>query len=507
MTKKISAALISVYAKDNLAPLIKLLDSQGVKLYSTGGTLKFINNLGLAATAVEDLTQYPAIFGGRVKTLHPRVFGGILYRRENEGDVSQAAAYDIPAIDLVIVDLYPFEKTVASGATEAEIIEKIDIGGISLIRAAAKNYNDTVVISSQAQYDELYTILQASGGGTSLAERQRFAAYAFAVSSHYDTAIFNYFNRTAGFAFLKHSLLHSRELRYGENPHQPGRFYGHLESLFEQLNGKALSYNNLVDIDAAMNLMAEFSGTPAFAILKHTNACGVATAATVQEAYQKAFAADTLSAFGGVLITNKTIDLATATEMSSLFFEVLLAPDYDEGALALLQEKKNRILLRVKEGIKGARQFKTLLNGVIEQDMDSHTDTVADLQYVTGKQPTPAEVEDLLFAAKIGKHSKSNAIVIAKGGQMLASGVGQTSRVDAVEQAIAKARRFGFDLAGAVLASDAFFPFPDSVEIAAKAGISSFIQPGGSVKDQLTIDFCDENGLSMVFTGKRHFKH
>ncbi len=507
MNKKISAALISVFAKDNLEPLVKLLASQGVKLYSTGGTLKFINNLGLEATAVEDLTQYPSIFGGRVKTLHPKVFGGILYRRDNEEDLSQASEFAIPAIDLVIVDLYPFEETVASGAAAEEIIEKIDIGGISLIRAAAKNYQDTVVVSSQTQYDELYSILQASGGSTTLAERQKFAAYSFAVSSHYDTAIFNYFNQDNQFAFFKQSLMPSHELRYGENPHQSARFFGNLGDLLEQLNGKALSYNNLVDIDAAMHLLDEFAGETAFAILKHTNACGVAIGSSVKEAYQKAFAADTLSAFGGVLITNQTIDLAAATEMSTLFFEVLIAPGYEVDALKLLQEKKNRILLKVKGQLPPDRQFKTLLNGVIAQDKDNHTDSEKDLQYVTNQRSAAAEITDLLFAAKICKHSKSNAIVIAKDGQMLASGVGQTSRVDAVEQAIAKAGRFGFDLAGAVLASDAFFPFPDSVEIAGKAGITAFIQPGGSVKDQLTIDFCNENGLSMVFTGKRHFKH
>lgn len=507
MTKKITSALISVFHKTNLEPLIRLLDSQNIKLYSTGGTLSFIKDLGIEATAVEDLTNYPAILGGRVKTLHPSVFGGILFRRDNIQDVEQVKEYNIPAIDLVIVDLYPFEKTVADDATEAEIIEKIDIGGISLIRAAAKNYQDTVVISSQAQYSELLKILEETGGSTTIEERKRFAAYSFAISSHYDTAIFNYFNKTEDFDYFKQSSMQSVELRYGENPHQSARYFGRLEDLLEQLNGKALSFNNLVDIDAALNLIAEFTGETAFAILKHTNACGVAIANNVKDAYLKAYAADTLSAFGGVLITNSTIDLATAEEMNSLFFEVLIAPNYDNDALDLLKSKKNRILLKLVDSLKSARQFKSLLNGIIEQDMDSYTDSTADVEEVTDKNPDDEEIKTLLFASKICKHSKSNAIVIAKEGQMLASGVGQTSRVDAVNQAIEKAARFGFSLEGSVLASDAFFPFPDSVEIASKAGISSFIQPGGSVKDQLSVDYCNENGLSMVFTGKRHFKH
>jgi len=507
MTKKISSALISVFDKSNLDQLVKLLDSQGVKIYSTGGTLKFINDLGIEATAVEDLTEYPSIFGGRVKTLHPKVFGGILHRRDNDQDLGQAAEYNIPAIDMVIVDLYPFEKTVESDASESEIIEKIDIGGISLIRAAAKNFKDTVVISSQSQYEELHEILERSGGETSLEERKRFAAYSFAVSSHYDTAIFNYFNQTEDFSFFKESAMESSELRYGENPHQSARFYGDLDGLLEQLNGKALSYNNLVDIDAAINIINEFDGQTTFAILKHTNACGVATANNVKDAYLNAFAADTLSAFGGVLITNHTVDEEAAEEMNSLFFEVLIAPEYDLKALEILKSKKNRILLKSNINLSGATQFKSLLNGVIEQDKDAHTDSIDDLQISTNIKPTDEEEKALLFASKICKHSKSNAIVLAREGQMLASGVGQTSRVDAVNQAIEKAERFGFDLQGAVLASDAFFPFPDSVEIASKAGINAFIQPGGSVKDQDSIDFCNENGLSMVFTGKRHFKH
>ena len=507
MTKKITSALISVFHKTNLEPLIKLLESQNVKLYSTGGTLAFINDLGVAATAVEDITKYPSIFGGRVKTLHPSVFGGILHRRDNEQDIEQAKEYDIPAIDLVIVDLYPFEKTVADDASEEEIIEKIDIGGISLIRAAAKNFNDTVVISSSNQYDELQEILEASCGSTSLVERKKFAGESFAVSSHYDTAIYQYFNKSEESNYFKHSSMHSTELRYGENPHQTARYHGHLEDVLEQLNGKPLSFNNLVDIDAAMNLISEFDGELAFAILKHTNACGVATASTVKEAYLKSFAADTMSAFGGVLISNSQIDLAAAEEMNNLFFEVLIAPGYDSDALELLKSKKNRILLIAKDTVKKSSQFKSLLNGVIEQGKDKHTDSLADVQEVTESKPNDDQLRALLFASKICKHSKSNAIVLAVDGQMLASGVGQTSRVDAVNQAIEKAERFGFSLASAVLSSDAFFPFPDSVEIASKAGISSFIQPGGSVKDHLSIDFCNENGLSMIFTGKRHFKH
>lgn len=507
MTKKISSALISVFHKTNLDSIVKLLDSQGVKLYSTGGTLKFINELGVDATAVEDLTDYPSIFGGRVKTLHPKVFGGILYRRDNPDDQEQAQEYAIPSIDLVIVDLYPFEETVASGATEQEVIEKIDIGGISLIRAAAKNFKDTLVVSNQKQYDELYNLLKDNNGSSSIEDRKRFAAYSFAESSHYDSMIFNYFNQTESLPYLRQSYSQGTSLRYGENPHQEAKFYGDLEGMFNQLNGKALSYNNLVDIDAAMNLIAEFEGDTAFAILKHTNACGAATGKSVAEAYKKAFAADTISAFGGVLITNSPVDLEAATEINKLFCEVLIAPDFDDDALELLKSKKNRILLQVNQSLSSTNMNKALLNGVIEQDKDNHTDSQEDLEYITEKKPDEEEIRALLFASKICKHSKSNAIVFAKDGQLISSGVGQTSRVDAVNQAIEKAIRFGFDLNNASLASDAFFPFPDSVEIASKAGIKSFIQPGGSVKDQLSVDFCNENGLSMVFTGKRHFKH
>ncbi|WP_297335709.1 bifunctional phosphoribosylaminoimidazolecarboxamide formyltransferase/IMP cyclohydrolase [Algoriphagus sp.] len=505
--KKIQSALISVFYKDNLEPIIALLKKHGVTIYSTGGTQKFIEEQGAEVIPVEELTSYPSIFGGRVKTLHPKVFGGILYRRENEGDVSQAAEFDIPAIDLVIVDLYPFEETVASGASEADIIEKIDIGGISLIRAAAKNFKDVTIIASKNQYAELEAKLEAQDGGTSLEDRRYFAAQAFQVSSHYDTHIFNYFNQIEAIPTLKVSESKAKTLRYGENPHQAAHFYGDLEGLFDQLNGKELSYNNLVDVDAAVNLIAEFPDQTAFAILKHTNACGCATAETVKEAYQKAFAADTTSAFGGVLVTNQIVDKAAAEEMHSLFFEVLIAPDFTEDALEILKGKKNRILLRQKMGLPGTKMIKTLLNGVIEQDKDLATESKEDFKVATKKAPSQKELDALVFAAKVCKHTKSNTIVLSNDNQLFASGVGQTSRVDALRQAIIKAKEFGFDLKGAVMASDAFFPFPDCVEIANEAGITAVVQPGGSIKDQDSIDFCDAHGMSMVMTGVRHFKH
>lgn len=505
--KKITSALISVFYKDNLEPIIALLKAQGVKIYSTGGTQQFIEEQGAEVIPVEQLTSYPSIFGGRVKTLHPKVFGGILYRRDHDSDLSQAAEYDIPAIDLVIVDLYPFEETVASGASEEDIIEKIDIGGISLIRAAAKNFKDVTIIASRDQYGELEERLTKNDGGTTLEDRRYFAAQAFQVSSHYDTQIFNYFNQQEAIPVLKVSESSSKALRYGENPHQNARFYGKLEDLFDQLNGKELSYNNLVDIDAAVALIDEFDGETAFAILKHTNACGVATGASVKEAYQKAFAADTISAFGGVLITNQNVDLSAAEEMHSLFFEVLIAPSFDEDALDLLKGKKNRILLKQKIQIEGTKQIKTLLNGIIEQDKDLQTESKEDFKVVTKVAPSEDEKDALVFAAKICKHTKSNTIVLSNKDQLFASGVGQTSRVDALKQAIEKAKSFGFDLKGAVMASDAFFPFPDCVEIASKEGISAVVQPGGSIKDQESIDFCDAHGMSMVLTGVRHFKH
>lgn len=506
-TKKIQSALISVYYKDNLEPIIAQLKAQGVTIYSTGGTQAFIEQQGAEVIPVEELTGYPSIFGGRVKTLHPKIFGGILHRRDHSGDISQATEFDIPAIDLVIVDLYPFEETVASGASEADIIEKIDIGGISLIRAAAKNFKDVVIIASKGQYAELEERLSRQDGATTLEDRRYFAAQAFQVSSNYDTHIFNFFNQTENIPALKISESKAKALRYGENPHQAAHFYGDMEALFDQLNGKELSYNNLVDVDAAVALIAEFEGETAFAILKHTNACGVATAKTVQEAYKKSFEADTTSAFGGVLITNQNVDLAAAEEMHSLFFEVLIAPSFDEDALALLKGKKNRILLRQKIQIEGTKQIKTLLNGIIEQDKDLKTETKADFKVVTKITPTNEEQDALVFAAKVCKHTKSNTIILSNSNQLFASGVGQTSRVDALRQAIEKAKSFGFELKGAVMASDAFFPFPDCVEIAHEAGITAVVQPGGSIKDQDSIEFCDAHGMSMVMTGVRHFKH
>lgn len=507
MQKKISSALVSVYCKDNLEPLLRLLNQYGVQFYSTGGTQQFIESLQLPVKAVEELTGYPSVFGGRVKTLHPKVFGGILYRRDLAEDREQAVRYDIPAIDMVIVDLYPFEETVASGASEARIIEKIDIGGIALIRAAAKNFNDVLIVSSREQYNDVYRMLAQQNGTTTLAQRRFYATKAFDVSSHYDTAIFNYFNRAEELPIFKQSIRTGRTLRYGENPHQKGYFFGNLEEMFDQLHGKELSYNNLVDIDAAVKLIAEFGDTPAFAILKHTNACGVATAGSAREAYLKALKADPVSAFGGVLITNKPVDLATAKELDALFFEVLIAPLFYESALPVLKAKKNRILLQQKNAALSDLQFKTLLNGVVAQERDNKTETEADLKIVTKRAPTAEEVKSLLFANKIVKHTKSNAIVLAQDGQLFASGVGQTSRVDALRQAIEKAKHFGFDLSKAVMASDAFFPFPDCVEIAHREGIRAVIQPGGSVKDAESIAFCDAHDMAMVFTGVRHFLH
>jgi phosphoribosylaminoimidazolecarboxamide formyltransferase/IMP cyclohydrolase len=505
--QKITRALISVFYKDNLEPIVRLLGQNGVEFVSTGGTQEFIEKLGYKVTPVEQLTGYPSIFGGRVKTLHPAVFGGILYRREDEGDLKQAREFNVAPLDLVIVDLYPFEETVAKGGSEEDIIEKIDIGGISLIRAGAKNFNDVLIVASRNQYQELFELLQAKQCATDLADRKKFAAMAFEVTSHYDSAIFSYFNNEFKLPSFKKSYQGGRVLRYGENPHQQGTFYGDLDGLFAQLNGKELSYNNLVDVDAAVNLVKEFEGETAFVIIKHTNACGVATAPTIKEAYLKAFQADTISAFGGVLATNKTIDLPAAEEINKLFFEILIAPAYTDDALALLKSKKNRMILQQKKQLTETRQSKTILNGVIEQDLDLKTDVREDLKVVTKIAPTAAEVNALLFASKICKHTKSNTIILAVEGQLLASGVGQTSRVDALMQAIEKAAAFGFDLKGAVMASDAFFPFPDCVEIADKAGIHAVIQPGGSVKDQDSVDYCDKAGMAMVMTGTRHFKH
>ena len=505
-SKTIKSALISVYYKDNLEPIIKKLHSLNVTLYSTGGTLAFIKQLNIPVTAVEDITTYPEIFGGRVKTLHPAIFGGILNRRDNESDKKEKVQHNIPDIDLVIVDLYPFEETVAAKASEEDTIEKIDIGGISLIRAAAKNFNDVVIVSSRNDYADLLHLLETQNGSSTINDRKHFAAKAFATSSHYDTAIFNYFNLTEAIPQFKQSIQQSQVLRYGENPHQKGTFYGDLDTLFTKLNGKELSYNNLLDVDAAVNLIGDFT-EPTFAILKHNNACGVASRSTIYQAYLDALAGDPVSAFGGILIGNKTIDLATATEINKLFCEVVIALAYDDDALQLLKSKANRIILIQNKVEFSNTSFRTLLNGVIEQDKDLKTEVESDLKSVTTKQPTPAEIKDLLFANKLVKHTKSNTIVFVKNGQLLASGTGQTSRVDALKQAIVKAQNFGFNLQGAVMASDAFFPFPDCVEIAKNVGITAVIQPGGSIKDKESIDYCNANELSMVTTGVRHFKH
>lgn len=506
--KPIKSALISVYYKDNLEPIVRKLHALNVAIYSTGGTLSFIEKLGVPVIAVESITNYPEVFGGRVKTLHPAIFGGILNRRENQSDVLEKQQHQINDIDLVIVDLYPFEETVASGAKEQDIIEKIDIGGISLIRAAAKNFNDVVIVSSRNDYAELQELLEAKNGKTDISDRKKLAAKAFAMSSHYDTAIFNYFNQSEKIPQFKQSIQQAQVLRYGENPHQQGIFYGNLDALFTKLNGKELSYNNLLDVDAAVALMADFENAdPTFAILKHNNACGVASRPTLLQAWSDALAGDPVSAFGGILITNKEVDAATAAEINKLFFEVIIAPAYQSAAVDVLKSKPNRIILAQNNVKFSNKSFRTLLNGVIEQDKDLITETESNLKVVTNTSPTAAEVKDLLFANKLVKHTKSNTIVLAKNGALLASGTGQTSRVDALKQAIAKAQSFGFDLKGAVMASDAFFPFPDCVEIAHKAGITAVIQPGGSIKDKDSIEYCNNNGLSMVFTGNRHFKH
>ncbi|MHA8087152.1 bifunctional phosphoribosylaminoimidazolecarboxamide formyltransferase/IMP cyclohydrolase [Aquirufa sp. Wall-65K1] len=503
--KKIQSALISVYYKDGLAPIIQKLHEEGVTLYSTGGTQSFIEDLGIPVIAVEDLTGYPSIFGGRVKTLHPKVFGGILYRRDNASDVEVAKQYEIPALDLVMVDLYPFEETVASGASDEDIIEKIDIGGISLIRGASKNFADVLIVSSRDQYAEVSSIFEVNGAGTTLEQRRSFAQKAFAVSSHYDGAIQRYFaGESADLA--NYTTLPSHSLRYGENPHQQGKFYGDLAALFDKLHGKELSYNNLVDVDACLSLLDEFEET-AFVIIKHMNACGVATGNSVKEAYDKALACDPVSAFGGVLATNQEVDKAAAESINPLFCEILIAPSFTEEALAILKTKKNRILLKRNQVEFPKVMFKTLLNGVLEQDKDLVMEGVADFKTVTTVAPTEEQKRALAFALKICKHTKSNTIVLAKEGQLLASGVGQTSRVDALKQAIEKAKEFGFDLQGSVMASDAFFPFPDCVEIASKAGVVAVTQPGGSIKDQDSIDFCNAHQMAMVMTGIRHFKH
>jgi len=507
-SKKATSALISVFHKDGLEPIIHKFQELGITIYSTGGTEKFIRSLGVEVIPVEEVTSYPSILGGRVKTLHPKVFGGILNRQDNEGDVAQLEEFEIPQLDIVIVDLYPFEKTVASGASEQEIIEKIDIGGISLIRAAAKNYKDVLCVSSMQDYSELLEIISEGAGSTTIEQRKLFAAKSFNISSHYDTAIFNYFNQKHDQAALKISETNGKVLRYGENPHQKGFFFGDFDAIFTKLHGKELSYNNLLDVDAAVNLMNEFRhDDPTFAILKHNNACGLATRKNIHQAYVDALAGDPVSAFGGILISNVEIDAKTSEEIHKLFCEVVIAPSYSKEALDILKGKKNRILLVLKEVALPETIVRTCLNGVLVQEKDHVTDSIDGLTYVTNSKPSEDELQDLIFASKLSKHTKSNTIVLAKNRQLCASGTGQTSRVDALNQAIHKAKSFHFDLKGAVMASDAFFPFPDCVEIADNSGISSVIQPGGSIKDQLSVDYCNDNEIAMVMTGTRHFKH
>ena len=506
-TKKISSALVSVYHKDGLDEIITKLHEEGVKLISTGGTQRFIESLGIPCQPVEDLTGYPSILGGRVKTLHPKVFGGILCRRDEDEDMVQIVNYDIPEIDLVIVDLYPFEATVKSGAPEADIIEKIDIGGISLIRAGAKNFKDAVIVASKDQYKPLLDILNENGAVTTLEERRWFAKEAFAVSSYYDSCIFNYFADNNDDNHFRLAIDGHKALRYGENPHQNALFYGNLENMFDQLHGKEISYNNLLDITAAVDLIDEFQNDITFAILKHNNACGVASRPTLIEAWKDALAGDPVSAFGGVLITNAPVDKETAEEINKLFFEVIIAPDYDLQALEILGQKKNRIILVRKEENLSKKQVRSALNGVLVQDKDLKTEVADDLKLMTSRTPSEQEIDDMLFANKIVKNSKSNSIVFAKNKQLLASGVGQTSRVDALKQAVEKAGSFGFSLEGAAMASDAFFPFPDCVELADNAGVKNVIHPGGSVRDQETIDYCEQHDMTLVTTGFRHFKH
>ncbi len=503
--KKIKNALISVYYKNGLEEVLEKLKEHGIQIFSTGGTYKFIKEKGFDARTIESVTSYPSILGGRVKTLHPKVFGGILARREDLGDQRQVEEYQIPLFDLVIVDLYPFEETIKNTSDETEIVEKIDIGGISLIRAAAKNFKDVLVVPSSSMYGELIELLDRDRGTTTLEDRKYFAAEAFNISSHYDTLIFNWIN-PGNIHTFKQSFTQPHELRYGENPHQKGIFYGDLDEIFEQLHGKAISYNNLLDLDAAMHLINDFEETT-FAIIKHNNACGLASRANLTDAWKDALAGDPVSAFGGVLVTNRKIDEETAAEINKIFFEIIIAPDYDKKALEILETKKNRIILKKKSYQFPEFQYRSLLNGVLTQDKDLITETPADLKTVTKKSPTDKETEDLLFANKIVKHTKSNTIVLAKNKQLVGSGTGQTSRVDALRQAIDKARAFKLELDGAVMASDAFFPFADSVEIADKAGIKAVVQPGGSIRDADSVAYCDSHDIAMVFTGRRHFKH
>ena len=504
--KKIRTALISVFYKDGIDTIVTLLKQNGVQIYSTGGTYDYIKRIDDSVKTVESLTGYPSILGGRVKTLHPKVFGGILGRTQLESDQKEMHDYEIPVFDLVIVDLYPFEETVATTDDHSKIIEKIDIGGISLIRAGAKNFNDVVIVPSRKYYGELIQLLENQNGETSLDDRRRFATYAFGVSSHYESAIYNWFAKDEENKQLRVCEEEGTPLRYGENPHQKGTFYGDLNGMFEKLHGKELSYNNLLDLDAGLNLIREFD-EPTFAILKHNNPCGTACRSTVKEAYLDALAGDPVSAYGGVLVCNRPIDLDAAQDINKLFIEVIVAPEYEEGVLDILFSKKNRVILKLKSDQYNAKIVKTALNGYLVQDRDLHTETADDFNVITTKAPTANEIEDMIFANKIVKHSRSNAIVLAKGKQLCASGIGQTSRVDALKQAIEKAKSFNFDLNGAVLASDAFFPFKDCVELAHEAGITAIVQPGGSVRDQESIDCCNENGISMVFTGFRHFRH
>ncbi len=504
--KRIHSALISVFYKEGLADIVRMLHELDIKIYSTGGTYSFINNLDIPAVKVEDITTYPSILGGRVKTLHPSVFGGILARRENSEDIDQLSKYKIPEIDLVIVDLYPFEETLKSVSDEEEIIEKIDIGGISLIRAAAKNYNDVLIVSGRDQYPDFLGLLKEKKGLTSVTERRYYAAKAFQTSSHYDTAIFKYFNKQSCIPAFRESINSSYPLRYGENPHQKGIFFGDPHQIFDKLHGKEISYNNLLDLDAALNLIDEFTSTT-YVIIKHNNACGVASRENPADAWKDALACDPVSAYGGVIVTNAPVDEVTAEAIDKIFFEIIIAPGFTGSALGILKQKKNRIILLRKESPRNDYGFRSLLNGVLWQQKDNSTEYSQEMKPVTKRTPLKAEIDDLVFANIIVKHSKSNAIVIAKNSQLCASGIGQTSRVDALKQAIEKARSFGFDLNGSVLASDAYFPFADSVEIAHKAGISAIVQPGGSVRDQESIDYCSSNGVAMIFTGIRHFKH
>jgi len=503
---KIKSALISVFDKNGLEPIVKKLQDLNVKIYSTGGTEVYLKQLGVSVIKVEDITGYPSILGGRVKTLHPKVFGGILNRSGNKDDINDLENYSIPKIDLVIVDLYPFEKTLKSGESEQNIIEKIDIGGISLIRAAAKNFKDIVCISTKKDYSNFLKILNKNDGRTDLETRKKFATNAFNISSHYDTAIFNYFNNDND--VFKKSFKSGKQLRYGENPHQKGTFFGNFDEIFIQLNGKELSYNNLLDVDSAVNLMSEFvNNNPTFAILKHNNACGLASRNSLLEAYKDALAGDPISAFGGVLISNKEIDFQTADEINKLFCEVVIAPGFEDSGLELLKSKKNRIILELKNYSLSDDHIRTCLNGILKQEKDNITDSKSTFKTCTFKSPTKSEIDDLVFASKICKHTKSNTIVLVKNLQLTGSGTGQTSRVDALKQAIEKSNNFKFDLNGSVMASDAFFPFPDCVKIAHEQGISSIIQPGGSIKDILSIEYCNQNNISMVLTGIRHFKH